>query len=243
MDFRRLHGLPQAAGDQEIVDSPSDVAGAGVGEAAPPTVMAVTLLEEAKRIDEAGVDEVLEALALLVGEALLAAVRLWIGEIELRVRNVEIAAEDDRLLLLELLAVGEESGVPMLVPQREAAEVVFGVWRIDGDDVELREFRSDDPAFLAAIALELIGELEAPGERLRKAVDDRERLLLREDRRPGIALLDGRISILVIIGQVDLDLAPLGLGLLQTEDVRLVCLDEALQEPFADDGARAVDVP
>ena len=52
----------------------------------------------------------------------------------------------------------------MLVAQRQAAEVVLGVRRVDRDDVELREFRGDEAAFLAAVALELVGEPEALGE-------------------------------------------------------------------------------
>ena len=43
-----------------------------------------------------------------------------IGEIELGVRDIQVAAEDHGLLLLELLAVGEEGRIPVLVPQRAA---------------------------------------------------------------------------------------------------------------------------
>ena len=40
---------------------------------APPGIVAVALGEDAEGVDEAGIDEILEALALLVGEAFLAA--------------------------------------------------------------------------------------------------------------------------------------------------------------------------
>ena len=110
--------------------------------------MAVALREQAEGVDEAGVDEVLEALALLVRETLLAAVGLGIREVELGVRDVEVAAEDHRLLLLELLAVGEEGRVPVLVPQLQARQVVLGVGRVHRDGVELLELGGDDAPFV-----------------------------------------------------------------------------------------------
>src|SRR5690242_3846041 len=112
VDLRRLDRLAQSLGDEEVVDSPANVARPRVGEVTPPAVVAVTLLEEAQRIDEAGIDEVLESLPLLIGKAFLAPVGFGIGEIELRMRDVEIAAESHGLFLLELLHVGEKRRVP-----------------------------------------------------------------------------------------------------------------------------------
>ena len=112
----------------------------------------------------------------------------------------------------------------MFVAQRQAAQVVLGVRRVHRDDEELVELGGDDAAFLGAVALQLVGEREALGEVLRKAIDDIERLVLGEDRGARIALLDGGVPILVIAGQVDLDLAALGLGFLQAQDVRLMAL-------------------
>ena len=54
----------------------------------PPRVVPVSLREQPESIDESRVDEILEALALLVREALLAAVRLRIGQVEFGVRDV-----------------------------------------------------------------------------------------------------------------------------------------------------------
>src|SRR6185312_16346599 len=243
VDLCGLDRFAQGRGYQHVVDSPSDVAGARVGEVAPPAVVAVALLEEAQGIDEACIDVALKARPLLVGEALLAAVGFGIGQIELGVRPIEVAAEDHGLFLLELPHVAQERGIPVLVPQGEAAEVVLGIGRVDRHRIELGEFRRDEAAFLAGVALELIGEPEALRERLRKAVDDRERLFPGEDRRTGVALLDGRMPVLVIAGQIDLDLAALGLGLLQAQHIRPVLPHEALEKALLDDGTNAVDVP
>ena len=77
--------------------------------------MAVALLEQAEGIDEPGIDEVLKAAAFLGRESFLASIGLRIGQIELGMRDVQIAAENDRLLALQPSAVVQESRVPMLV--------------------------------------------------------------------------------------------------------------------------------
>src|SRR4051794_529579 len=84
----------QGAGDQEIVYAPADVSFAGFGEVRPPGVVSFSLLEHAEGIDEAGVDEGLEASALLVSEALFADIGFVVGQIVRRVSNVKVAAED-----------------------------------------------------------------------------------------------------------------------------------------------------
>src|SRR5688572_18735797 len=90
MDLRALHFLLQSVGYQYVVDSPSDVARARIREVAPPRIVAVALGEDAERVDEPGVDEILEARAFFVRESLLAAIRLGIREIVFGVRDVEI---------------------------------------------------------------------------------------------------------------------------------------------------------
>ena len=76
--------------------------------------MAVALREHPEGVDESGIDEILKSAALLVRESLLAAVRLGIGQIELGVGDVEVAAEYDRLAPLELAAIGEDMRQPYI---------------------------------------------------------------------------------------------------------------------------------
>ncbi len=96
---------------------------------APPRVVAVALLELPEGVDEAGIHEILEPLPLLVGEALLTLVRSRIGQIQLGVRDIQIAAEDDGLATLQLHAVREEGRIPRLMAQgtRLRSSLAFGV--------------------------------------------------------------------------------------------------------------------
>ena len=79
--------------------------------------MPVTLREQAKGVHEARVDEVLKARTLFVGEPLLAAVRFRVGQVEFGMRYIEVAAENDRLALFQLFAVGQKCRVPMFEAQ------------------------------------------------------------------------------------------------------------------------------
>src|SRR6185437_9509774 len=182
MDLRALHGRPERPGDDEIVDSPSDIALTRIRELTPPGVVPVALLEQAEGVDEARIEEVLKALALLVGEALAAAVGLGIGEIELGVRHIQVAAENDRLAPFELAAVGEEGRIPVAEPQLQAAQVILRIGGIDGDEGESLEFRSDQAPLLRGIALQLIREAKLARERLRETIGELQGLLPGEDR-------------------------------------------------------------
>src|SRR5580693_7546580 len=181
---------------------------------APPRVVAVALGEQAECVDEAGVDKSLKSRAFLIGESLLAAVRLRIRKVELGVRDIQVAAKYNGLGFFQLFAIREKSRIPMLVPQSEPAQVILGIRRIHGDHEELGELRRDDAALLRAVALELVGEAETLGEFAGETVDDLQRFLLGEDRGSRIALLERGVPILAVVGQVDFNLAAFGLGLL-----------------------------
>ncbi len=145
--------------------------------------------------------------------------------------------------LSSCLAVGEESRIPVFVAQLQPRKIVLGIRRVDRDHVELLEFRGDDAAFVPRVALELIGKRELLREAVGKAVDDLERLLLREDGGSRIAFLLGRVPVLVVVRQIDFRLAFLGLGFLQAQDVGLVLGDEFLKGALFHHGTNAVDVP
>jgi len=74
VNFSRLDRVFELLRNQDVIDPPSDVARARIGERTPPGVVPVTLLKQAQRVDEACIENVLKTLTLLVRKALLAAV-------------------------------------------------------------------------------------------------------------------------------------------------------------------------
>src|SRR5580692_1151188 len=151
---------------------------------APPRIVAIALGEQAERIDETGIDECLKSGPLLIRETLLAAIGLWIREIKLGVRDIQVAAKYDRLGLFQLFAIREKSRIPLLVAQREPAQVIFGIRCIDGDHKELGELGRYDAALLRAVALQFVGEAETLGEFTWKTVDGLQRFVFGENRGP-----------------------------------------------------------
>src|SRR5688572_26643652 len=59
----------QTLGNQKIINTPADVASPGIGKMAPPGVIAVALLKHPERIDETGIQPVVETVAFFGGEA------------------------------------------------------------------------------------------------------------------------------------------------------------------------------
>src|SRR5580700_5319384 len=82
---------------QYIIDSPPYVARPRIGEVTPPRIMPIALGEQPEGVDESGVDKSLEPGAFLVRKALFAAIWFWVGQVQLGMRDVEIAAKYHRL--------------------------------------------------------------------------------------------------------------------------------------------------
>src|SRR5271165_400857 len=243
MDLGALHRRAQLSRHEYVVDSPSDVARPRIGEMTPPRIMSIALREQPKGIDEAGIHEILESGALLVRETLLAAIGFRVGQIEFGVRDIEVAAKNDRLGFFQLLAIGEKGRIPLFEAQTQAAQIILGVRRVDRHDIESVEFSRHDAALFGTVALQFVGEAEAPCEFSGKAVDDGQRSLLGKNSGAGISLLDGGIPVLMVVGQVYLELPALGLGLLQTQDVGPKLLEKRLEHSFFENRANTVDVP
>src|SRR5690606_25419562 len=107
----------------KIINTPPDVPGATVVHPAPPRVMPGARLEHAESIHEATLEQMREIGTLLVGEPRVAPVGARVCQVDLGVRDVQVAAEDDRLALgTQLLEVGQKRRIPFLRPVIEARQ-------------------------------------------------------------------------------------------------------------------------
>ena len=112
--------------NQKIVESPADVPGAGRAHGTPPRVMLRTLLEFTKGVEKPSSDKGIEPGAFLGRETVVLHVGLGIREINFRVRDVEVAAENDGLFLLQLFKELQEILVPLLAI-RQAGEFALAL--------------------------------------------------------------------------------------------------------------------
>ncbi len=243
MNIGRCDFLFQNIRDQNVVDSPTDVAGTGVCEMRPPRIETVAFMKEAERVDESNINEVLKTLAFLIGETFQADIFLWSSKIVRRMGYVQVTAEYDWLALFELFAIGQKGRIPLLVAKGDAAQIVLCVRSIDGHQPKIAEFSGDDAALGRRIAVGIRCDAEFLAYFFRQAVDDRERLYLCKDRRARIALFMRGIPILLVARQNDFGLTLLGLCFLKTENVRLIFFNKRKEQALFMHRADAVDVP
>lgn len=219
----------QRGGDQEVIDAPADVPFARAAHGTPPGVMPAGFFKFAKRVDETSLHERVKPGAFLDGKAVVADIRLRIGQINLLVGDVEVTAEDDWFAAFELLEKMEKIAIPFLAI-RQAGEVALGVRDVNIHQKEFRVFGGEHAAFVIVLA-----HADAAG--------DAERTLARKDDCAGITLFLRAIPIGGVGRGPELfDIIRHGLGFLQAKDVRRFVL-EVIEKVFAQHGAKAVDVP
>ena len=226
--FGVLNMLQQTLGGDEVVDAPAGILLAGMEAVAPPGVGDLVGIERAEGVDESLGEELAEFLALLIGEAGIAAVGLGVLDVNLLMGHVEVAAVDDGLLAVKALQVVAH-GVFPCHPVVEALQPVLGVGGIAAYEEELGHLERDDAAFVVVL-------VDAD------AVGHVERLVAGEDGCSGIAFLVGGVPVALVAFELEVELSGLHLCLLQAEEVG-VELAEDVAEAFALTGAEAVDVP
>ena len=123
VDLRVGDAWGDGAARQPVVDTPADVAGAGVGPMRPPGVfLGRVRMGCSKGIDKTSVEVILKAFALFVGKAMFADVGLGIGQVDFGMGDVHIAAVQHGFCLLEAVASMPSKLCPSGRSGREPAE-------------------------------------------------------------------------------------------------------------------------
>ena len=139
-------------------------------------------------------------------------------------RNIQISAENHRLVLFQLLQIREKVVLPFH-PIIQPSQTVLGIGCIHCNHIIVRVFQRDYSALVIVF-------LDSD------AVCDRQRFLLCKNRRPGIALFLRIIPELFIARQLHLDLPRLKLRLLQTENIGV-----RLHKALCHTGAKPIHIP
>ena len=196
---------------------------------APPGIDALQRrVEMPPRIHESGPQQLGHLLPLLVGEARVHAVRLRILQVNLLVRHVHVAADDDGLFLVQRQQIAAEIVLPRHAV-RQPPQPVLTVRRIDIHQIEVRHLQRDD-APLAVVLPDA------------HAVADAQRLQARIDGRPAVPLLLGIVPVRPVARKLQAELTLLQLRLLQTEEIGVQRL-ESLLEILTHNSPQAVHIP
>ena len=82
--------------DAKVIDAPSDITLTRGGTVGPPCIAFGGIgVEVAKAVDKAGLDDGVETGSLFVSKARVLSIRLWVGEINFGVGDVEVTAKDN----------------------------------------------------------------------------------------------------------------------------------------------------
>ena len=90
-----LHAGAQGAGNEKVIDAPSHIPGPSPEPISPPGIIASLGIEFAESIDEAVLDVLVEGGPLFHGETGVAGVGFRVGQIDLLMSHVKIAACDN----------------------------------------------------------------------------------------------------------------------------------------------------
>src|SRR5262245_20858262 len=99
---RLLQPRAQLRRDQAVIDSPANIPGAHTGHWTQPCVMPASGFELAKAVEKSGFHERAKASAFFERKSMTSNVRFGVSEIELSVRDVEVAAKNHGLPPLQL---------------------------------------------------------------------------------------------------------------------------------------------
>ena len=185
-------------------------------------------MQAAEGIGKARRLQLAQLAALLIGEARRAAVGAGVLQINVLVRDVQIAAEDDRLLGVELLQVAAQVVLPLHAVV-DARQLVLGVGHIEVHKVKIRVFQRDGaPLVVVDVLVE--------------TVPYRQCGRFRPDGRTGVALFVGAVDIFGVACRCKIRLTGLHLRLLNAEEIRIQRVEGILKALFQA-GAQAVDIP
>ena len=159
----------------------------------------------------------------------MTAVRLRILQINLLMRHIEIAAENHRMRLLQLLQIPQEIILPGLAVGKPL-QLFLRIRDILRDQPVVWILQSDDSSLMVVL-------LDA------HTVSHRQRLLLCEHRRAGVPLLLRVRPVLMITRKSQFRLPFLHLGLLQADGIRLLPLHKGKKSVLIHHGAEAIHVP
>ena len=182
--LRSFHPLFDAVAHKEIVDSPARVVDlAGLDPLCPPGInsfhIAVNISEG---IGEASVQEVGEAFSLFIRKARGHVIGFRMGQVDLPVCHIEVAARDHGLFPVQLRQIIRIEPVPFL-PVAQSLQSVAGIGRIYVDEIKIIIFQNQQ----SSLVIHCVGCAD-PGNNF-LSLDP----LFTEDHGPRVTLPGGRL--------------------------------------------------
>lgn len=143
--------LQQAGRQHKVIEPPAHVLSAGVHHVGPEGVgIGLLGVELAEAVGETGLQQMVEALTLLGGEAGVFLVPLGVLQVYLLVCDIKVATQHQGFLYVQLAQVRPEVHVPGFAVIK-AHKASAGVWHVGSHQEEVGELCSDDAALLVML--------------------------------------------------------------------------------------------
>ena len=138
----------QSLGTYEIVDTPPCVVLSCPESIRPPRIdVSLIRVEVTESVNKSAIQQTCELLTLLVCETSIAAIGLWVLDIDFLVRHIHISTHDDWFLSIELVQIVLEVTLPghsIIQPFQS----ILGIRCIDRYEVEVGHLQSDDTSLM-----------------------------------------------------------------------------------------------
>lgn len=130
-----------------------------------------------------------------------------------------------------------------MLAKPEAGEIAFTVGRINIDEIKGGKFDGLDATFVQGSTVVIVVPEITGLDFGSKIVERISGLELGEDRCARISGALGAVPDFEIVRIINFGLAGFGFGFLETENVRLMSVDQFGESTFFEDRAEAVDIP
>ena len=169
-----------------------------------------------------------ELSTLLIRKACILAVSLRILQINLLSRHIQITADNNRLLSIQLLQISTEHILPhhAVIKTRQA---ILGIRRIHRHQIKAPKLQRNHTPFLIVLLLA-------------QAIDNSQRLNLRKNSCTAVALALRTVPILLIAGEHKIRLLALHLRFLQANNIRRSLLQK-IGKALRHAGTQTVNIP
>ena len=185
-------------------------------------------MQIAKGVSKACCLQLAELTALLVGKAGISAVRLGVLEVDFLRRHIQIAADHDRLMRIQLLQMLAEHILPHHAVIK-AQQSILRVRRVHSHQIKIVKLQRNH----ASLGIMLC---------LPQTIMHSQRLHLRENRRTAIALALSAVPVFLIAGELKARLLALHLRFLQADNIRRR-LCQKIGKALRHAGTQSVNVP
>ena len=229
-DICAQESVPESVRDDEIINPPPCVFLSGAESVRPPGIDDFFRMQIPEGICESCFEKFCHLASLLVRETRVSPVGLRILEIDLVVRNIEVAAVDDWLCPVKLTHILSH-GIFKLAAVADPGKSVLGIRNVAAYEEEFRILECYDSPLVIMVSVDAIAYRNGFAERFAG-----------KDSRSRIPLLFGLVVEFIIIFRMKISLPCLHLSFLQAEKIRVQCI-EYIFKSLAQNSPEAIDIP